>query len=210
VASEKQIAANRRNASRSTGPRSRGGKQRAGRNAHHHGLSVPMGTSAALASELDTRARKIVRDAKRNPEDIIAFAHACAAADAELDLARVRRARLAVIERVRAFGAAERPEPLRTVAEARRILNAFDRGTLIVPVDPMETMPAQEPDRTAEAVRRALPDLLKLDRYERRASARRDRAVQNLVVDRNVSKLRPMNDRRCRSRRSPLRQVEES
>jgi hypothetical protein len=180
VVSEQQIAANRRNASRSTGPRSRGGKQRAGRNAHRHGLSVPMGTSAALASELDTRARKIVRDAKRNPEDIIAFAHACAVADAELDLARVRRARLAVIERVRAFGAAERPEPFRTVAEARRILNAFHRGTLIVPVDPMETMPAQEPDRTAEAVRRALPDLLKLDRYERRACARRDRAIRGL------------------------------
>ena len=42
-------------------------------------------------------------------------------------------------------------------------------------------MPSQEPDRSAEAMRRALPELLKLDRYERRASAMRDRAVYELV-----------------------------
>jgi hypothetical protein len=38
-------------------------------------------------------------------------------------------------------------------------------------------MPSQEPDRSAEAMRRALPELLKLDRYEHRASAMWDRAV---------------------------------
>ena len=38
-------------------------------------------------------------------------------------------------------------------------------------------MPSQEPDRSAEAVRRVLPELRKLDRYERRAAVRRDRAV---------------------------------
>jgi hypothetical protein len=38
-------------------------------------------------------------------------------------------------------------------------------------------LPLVEPERSAEAVRRALLELLKLDRYERRASARRDRKV---------------------------------
>jgi hypothetical protein len=38
-------------------------------------------------------------------------------------------------------------------------------------------MPSSEPDRTAEAIRRALPELLKLDRYERSAAARRDKAA---------------------------------
>ena len=38
-------------------------------------------------------------------------------------------------------------------------------------------MPSADPERSAEAVRRALPELLKLDRYERRATARRDRAM---------------------------------
>lgn len=41
-------------------------------------------------------------------------------------------------------------------------------------------MPSQEPERSAEAVRRVLPELRKLDRYERRAAARRDRAVLHL------------------------------
>jgi hypothetical protein len=35
----------------------------------------------------------------------------------------------------------------------------------------------------AEAVRRVLPELRKLDRYERRAAARRDRAVLDLLVE---------------------------
>jgi hypothetical protein len=53
------------------------------------------------------------------------------------------------------------------------------------PIDASATMPSQEPDRSAEAVRRVLPELRKLDRYERRAAARRDRAVLNRLVQRN-------------------------
>ena len=43
-------------------------------------------------------------------------------------------------------------------------------------------MPAQEPARTAEAVRRMLPDLLKLNRYESRAVTRRDRAIRAITL----------------------------
>ncbi len=39
-------------------------------------------------------------------------------------------------------------------------------------------MPEQEPERSAEAVRRALPELMKLARYERRAAGQRDRALR--------------------------------
>jgi uncharacterized protein with HEPN domain len=38
-------------------------------------------------------------------------------------------------------------------------------------IDRLATMPTEEPERTAEAVRRALPELAKLDRYESRAVA---------------------------------------
>jgi hypothetical protein len=41
-------------------------------------------------------------------------------------------------------------------------------------------MPTQEPERSAEAIRRALPELTKLNRYESRAAARRDRAIREL------------------------------
>jgi hypothetical protein len=42
---------------------------------------------------------------------------------------------------------------------------------------------SEEPARTAEAARRALPELARLNRYERRAAARRDdRAIRTLNV----------------------------
>jgi hypothetical protein len=92
----------------------------------------------------------------------------------------VRRAKVALIERASAFG--ELDPPRLTVTQITRLLNAFDRGRLIVPkpIDALATMPLQEPDRSAEAVRRVLPDLRKLDRHQRRAAARRDRAVVDL------------------------------
>jgi len=46
-------------------------------------------------------------------------------------------------------------------------------------------MPTTEPERSAEAVRRALPELIQLDRYERRAAGRRARAMRSLQ---NISK----------------------
>jgi len=42
MASEKQIAANRANAKKSTGPRTPAGRAKSSRNAYRHGLSVPM------------------------------------------------------------------------------------------------------------------------------------------------------------------------
>jgi len=92
----------------------------------------------------------------------------------------VRRAKLALIERASAFG--ELDPPQLTVAQLIRIANAFDRGKLTIvpkPIDALVTMPSQEPDRSAEAIRRVLPELRKLERYERRAAARRDRAIFN-------------------------------
>jgi hypothetical protein len=40
--------------------------------------------------------------------------------------------------------------------------------------------PSEESERSAEAIRRALPELIKVDRYEKRAAARRDRALKRI------------------------------
>jgi hypothetical protein len=159
MASERQIAANRRNARKSTGPRSGAGRKRASRNAHRHGLSLNITSSAAFAKQLDKLARKIAG----NTDDAIVLERAREVAQAELDLARVRRAKVALIERASAFGELDR-----------------ERVAFPEPSDSSATMPSQEPDRSAESVRRVLPELRKLERYERRAAARRDRAVLNL------------------------------
>jgi hypothetical protein len=176
MASERQIAANRRNARKSTGPRSGAGRKRASRNAYRHGLTLSITSSAASAKQLD----RLVREIVGNTEDPILLERARAIAQAELELARVRRVKVALIERASAFG--ELDPPRLTVTQMIRLLNAFDRGRPIVPkpIDSSSTMPSHETDRSAEAVRRALPELRKLDRYERRAAARRDRAVLDL------------------------------
>jgi hypothetical protein len=156
VASERQIAANRRNAGKSTGPRSSGGKKRASRNACRHGLTLNILSTAAFAKQLDKLVCQIVGDT----DGALALERARAAAYAELDLARVRRAKVALIERASALG-------------------EFEQGGATVP-EPSHrsaTMPSPEPYPSSEAVRRLLPELRKLGRYERRAAARRDQAL---------------------------------
>src|SRR5262245_743186 len=179
MANERQIAANRRNARKSTGPRSGGGKNRSSRNAYRHGLTASIASTAAFAKQLDKLAREIAGDTE-NP---ILLDRARVIAQSELDLARVRRAKVALIERASAFGELEPPRL--TVTQMIRVLNTLDRDTLIIPkpIDASATMPSQEPGRLAEAVRRVLPELRKLDRYEHRAATRRDRSVVAMRIN---------------------------
>src|SRR5262245_60595042 len=177
MASEQQIAANRRNARKSTGPHSGAGKKRASRNAYRHGLRSSITPTAAVAKQLDKLVREIAGDSK----DPILLERARAIAQAELELARVRRAKVALIERASAFGELDPPRPSRSVTRIIRLLNAFGPGGVALPIDSSATMPLEEPDRSAEAIRQVLPELRKLDRYERRAAARRDRAAFDLA-----------------------------
>jgi hypothetical protein len=50
-------------------------------------------------------------------------------------------------------------------------------GVFLKPADPEATMPLKEPERSAQAIRRVLPELTKIDRFERRAAASRERAL---------------------------------
>src|SRR5262249_21738779 len=97
----------------------------------------------------------LVREIAGDTEDAIMLERVRATAQAELDLAQIRRAKVALIERASARGELDQGRP--TLPEPHAI-------------------PSQEPDRSPEAIRRVLPELRKLDRYERRAAARRDRA----------------------------------
>jgi hypothetical protein len=181
MASEQQIAANRRNARKSTGPHSGAGKKRASRNAYRHGFRSSITSTAAYAKQLDKFVREIAGDTK----DAILLERARAIAQAELELARVRRAKVALIERASAFGELDPPRSFSSVTRIIRLLNAFYPGRVALPkpADSSVMMPSDEPDRSAEAVRRVLPELRKLDRYERRAAARRDRAVVALGIN---------------------------
>jgi hypothetical protein len=177
MASERQIKANRRNAGNSTGPRSASGKKRAGRNAFRHGLSSSTVSSAGIAKRVDKLARKIAGGAKSE----LVLQHAYDAAKAEFELERVRKVRIMLIERVLALGAVEPPIPFGSLMKSLRHLKLVLAGKATLPIDALATMPSVEPARSAEALRRALPDLIKLDRYERRAVSRRDRAISQII-----------------------------
>lgn len=180
MASERQITANRQNARKSTGPKSIVGKKRAARNAYRHGLSISPSVTQDCEA-IETHARRIAGE----NTDVEVVEHAHVAAGAELDLARIRALELAMINRVAAFGALEVVPLFRSIAAEMRYVKRqpFDQP-LKWPerVDPLGPMPADEPERTAEAVRRLLPELRKLYRYERRALTRRDRALREISL----------------------------
>jgi len=140
MATERQIAANRRNASRSTGLRSRAGRKWAGGNATVHNLL----SNTALAEQVEKLAREIAGSA----DDAILLQYARDAAYAEIDLAPARRIKFALIERASAVETLDGPifEDVRGV---RKILAILARGELPRGIDPLATMPAGELERIA-------------------------------------------------------------
>ena len=90
------------------------------------------------------------------------------------------RIAVALIARLSAFGRLDCPGIFKSpLDEAAWIMQHFWGTTLWknrpkFAVDKLPERPTEEPQRTAEALRRALPSLLKLQRFEARAVARRD------------------------------------
>jgi hypothetical protein len=178
--SEKQVAANWRNARRSTGPRSIAGKRRVSRNAFRHGLSISVTANPALRDCIEQLAREIA--GRTDDETKLAYARPVAAA--EFDVARARQAKVALIERIKAFGTLDPPPGLNPIYLLRAVA-AMAAGREPAPLPEPERVPAMppnEPDRTAEAVKRGLRELAKFDRYEQRARVRRDRAVLQMQM----------------------------
>ena len=96
MASDRQIAANRRNSQRSTGPRTAVGKARVRRNALRHGLAATILRDPALKVEVDQLAAVIcgkgADPAKREQALIVA--------ESEALLSRIRAARVDLIEQM--------------------------------------------------------------------------------------------------------------
>jgi hypothetical protein len=185
MASERKIEANRRNAAKSTGPRSVAGKKRASRNAHRYGLSLRL-SSAETIRRLEFHAEEIAGDA-HHP---ISLEHARTIAEAEFEIARVRRVKVALIERTVAFGRFDVPNLFASPKDelAAIFLHYWDstlwEGRPKLVIDDKPALPPEEPERSAEAVRRIIGELRRLHRYESRAITRRDRAIRASVRSR--------------------------
>jgi hypothetical protein len=143
MATERQIAANRRNAAKSTGPRTSAGKKRARRNSYRHGLSV----GAAERPEYAEQVEKLAREIAGAGADAIILEQARSIAQAQLDLTQIRRMRISLIQRMAEFGAMDLPGP--QVRDLKRALRLIDRGLLCdLSIAPAPKMPSPEPHRS--------------------------------------------------------------
>jgi hypothetical protein len=95
MATDRQIAANRRNGALSRGPKTAAGKARSSRNALKHGLAIPISRDRATARKIRRAAQQMapsaVGDSIRNAQ---------IAAEANFELARVRAAFEAAVARM--------------------------------------------------------------------------------------------------------------
>jgi hypothetical protein len=203
--SERRLAANRRNAKKSRGPRTAAGKTRVSRNALRHGLAAVKHLDARLPRDIDLAARALCGD----DVDEQLFEQARVIADNRLLLERIRDERVGLIERLR--DPAARALALETlwrqkervkarsrqtdlaIAELQQRQARFDalnqeeqnklRDEYIHELTKLESQPAPIAERDDVAVMKAaLPDVELLARYDRRAWSRYRRALREFIT----------------------------
>ena len=170
MATERQIAANRRNARKSTGPKSRSGKRRSATNARKHGLAQHIAAQAEYARLVDALAYEIVGDTP----SAIKRVYARVIAECEFELYRVRCVRVGLIERAQLSEWCRAGPEINPPAE-----RSYRRGATAPATRKKQS--SFEMDHAAKAVQPVLPELAIISRYERRAAAKRDRAVRRLL-----------------------------
>jgi hypothetical protein len=165
MTSKRKFASNRSNARHSTGPRTPAGKDRVSRNALRHGLAVNILKDPTLSMEVERLADAI---AGRNASP---YRVLCAQviAEAELELMRIRGVKAALIG----------------LAATHRIDLSAPAGIdgSQVPQDgAMPNSAASIPSQMfqADAFLLALPQIVRLERYERRAFSQCQRAIRRL------------------------------
>jgi hypothetical protein len=89
MTSDRKIESNRKNARKSTGPRSDAGQCRSRRNALRHGLAIAIGSDPSFGDDIKRLAGALARG--RTGQNIGEFAHQ--AAEAAIDLLRIRKLR---------------------------------------------------------------------------------------------------------------------
>lgn len=165
MTSQRRVLANRRNAARSTGPRSAKGKLSASRNAFRHGLAISVLEDPAACREIKDLALALAGD---HP-DATQLALARDAATASIELRRVREARLTLMRSIN--GQLGPPGAPGTGPNERSTAQGGPDTTSEKPV-------AASSSRN---LRKSLCDLSRLERYERRAFSRRKAALRSFL-----------------------------
>jgi hypothetical protein len=155
MSSLSKLNANRINARLSTGPKSAIGRRRASQNARRHGLNISVLLDPVLAQEVKILALQLSQGIKNldSPEAAYVFA------EAEIDLKRIREIKRDLFFRLNSN---QRP-----TGSGERCIN---------PNSNFSVGEGVEIDDSA-----LLEQMLRVDRYERRAVARRKFAIRQLT-----------------------------
>lgn len=194
MTSDSKVKANRANARVSTGPKTAQGRARAARNAHRHGLSLPLYANPTLSKEVEALADKIA-GANANAE---IRQLACRIAEAQIDLRRVRHAQHQFLsdnlkDIQNGFG------PNMPENEEKTVIDKLVRSNMSrIPMDllfeyVMTPMPP-EPQKSTTIVSQTAKQLVAMDRYERRALSRRKFAVREFDLARRKSEIMKNRD----------------
>jgi hypothetical protein len=101
MTSDRKAASNRKNAQKSTGPRSELGRRHSRSNALRHGLAIAIGSDPSFHEDINVLAKALMDD--RGEQNVGEFA--LQAAEAEIDLLRIRKLRASRFNAV--FGGSE-------------------------------------------------------------------------------------------------------
>ena len=173
MVSDQKARANRKNAQRSTGPKTADGRSRSAQNAFRHGLSLPINCVRAWSAEVKRLARAIT--GPNASAEMLELARRVA--EAQIDVHRARTAR-------HRFLSAKIDDPYyESRADTRKKLALLRRSIpyLLRPNPPIMLEPLlvrflistpQEPHKLATVLSEESRHLLAMDRYERRAISR--------------------------------------
>jgi hypothetical protein len=197
LTSHRQIKSNRANARASTGPKTTHGKARSARNAHRHGLSLPVLSVPGLSEEVEGLAREIAgAEASWEIQQL-----ARRMAEAQIELKRVRYARHRLLSGAIGDPDYESPGDARNRSKAwayvakhiSRLTSQSAQTFMLLAARTLERAKSRREgaQKFADIISDMTKQLAAMDRYERGALARRKFAIRAFDTARASARDRP-------------------